>query len=196
MGSASGALVLVVGQNAVGRTALITAARRRLSTDPRVVFPRRIITLSRSLGPEIHQAVTPAQFLALQGDGALTLCWDANGVSYGLPSSLDEDLAAGRVVVAKVSQSVVAEAWRRYPHVLVVEVTARPEVLAKRRWLRAAPAEGRATEHRAAASYSRNALRIDNSGPLDEALAPFLDIVMTEAERASRRRRGVPVLDA
>jgi len=52
-------------------------------------------------------------------------------LAYGISADIATDLAAGRVVVANVSRTVIAEAARRFP-VRVIAVTAPPEVLAAR----------------------------------------------------------------
>ena len=63
--------------------------------------------------------------------GAYALSWQAHGLGYGIPADIAADLAAGRVVIANVSRSVLAEAASRHP-TRVLLVTAPAEVLAHR----------------------------------------------------------------
>jgi ribose 1,5-bisphosphokinase len=127
----TGTLVLVVGPSGAGKDTLLRLARRRLATDPRFVFPRRIIT-RKSGDHEDHDTLDAAGFAAAAADGDFLLDWSAHGLSYGVPASAAADLATGRTVVVNVSRSVVAQAQSRFPHLHVVVVTAPPVVLAQR----------------------------------------------------------------
>jgi|HubBroStandDraft_1064217.scaffolds.fasta_scaffold651098_1 ribose 1,5-bisphosphokinase len=120
-------LVLVVGPSGAGKDTLLDAARAALAGDPRFRFVRRVITRPADAGGEAHEAVTEATFATR----AFALAWQAHGLRYGIPDDIAADLAAGRVVVANVSRSVIAEAAARFP-VQVIEITASPEVLATR----------------------------------------------------------------
>jgi len=122
-----GLLVLVVGPSGAGKDTLLDAARLALAGDPRLRFVRRTITRPAGVGGEAHQPVTEAEFAALR----FALSWEAHGLRYGIPADIDADLAAGRVVVASVSRTVIAEAAQRFP-VRVIEITAPPDLRAKR----------------------------------------------------------------
>lgn len=126
-----GALVLVVGPSGAGKDFLMQLARERLADDTDVVFARRVVT--RPSGPsEDHDTLTPDAFAAARSSGAFCLSWSANGLDYGLPSRLAEELALGRTVVANGSRAAVPEARRRFPRVVCVLVTAPADVLAAR----------------------------------------------------------------
>ncbi|MFS2117876.1 phosphonate metabolism protein/1,5-bisphosphokinase (PRPP-forming) PhnN, partial [Herbaspirillum frisingense] len=58
--------------------------------------------------------------------------WQAHGLSYGLPGQLLAELAAGRHVVANGSRATVEALAQRLPSLVVVEISAPPEVLAQR----------------------------------------------------------------
>ena len=122
-----GVLILVVGPSGAGKDALLAAAREACASEARFRFVRRVITRPADAGGEPHEAVTEAAF-ATRG---FALSWRAHGLAYGIPADIAADLAAGRVVVANVSRTVIAEAARRFP-VRVIAVTAPPEVLAAR----------------------------------------------------------------
>jgi phosphonate metabolism protein PhnN/1,5-bisphosphokinase (PRPP-forming) len=106
---------------------LLAAARAALTSDERFRFVRRTITRPADAGGEAHQPVTEAEFAALR----FALSWQAHGLHYGIPADIEGDLAAGRVVVASVSRTVIAIAARRF-RVHVIEITAPPDLLAVR----------------------------------------------------------------
>jgi phosphonate metabolism protein PhnN/1,5-bisphosphokinase (PRPP-forming) len=124
-------LVLVVGPSGAGKDTLLAGARERLAADPRFVWVRREITRPAAAGGEDHQPVTRDEFCTRRDAGAYAFWWEAHGLGYGIPAGIAAELEAGRVVVANVSRGVIAEAARRFD-VLVLEITAPPEVLAAR----------------------------------------------------------------
>jgi len=124
-------LVAVVGPSGAGKDTLMGLARVRLADDARFVFVRRAITRPSGAGGEDHRAVDPAAFAAERAEGGFALCWDAHGLSYGIPRSIEDDMAAGRVVVANLSRGVLARAAARY-RLRVLVITAPPAVLAAR----------------------------------------------------------------
>lgn len=176
-----GRLILVVGPSGAGKDTLIDAARAALAADPRFVFPRRIIT--RPPSPSEDNVVADEDgFLEAEARGAFALSWQAHGHLYGIPASIDVDLAGGALVVINVSRAVVATARQRWPDVTVIEVTAPREVLAAR-----IAARGRASDD---AGPQRLARRlepgdvpvadkvIDNGRELDSAIAAFLAAIL------------------
>jgi ribose 1,5-bisphosphokinase len=181
---ARGTLVLVVGPSGVGKDSIIAGAAERLRDDARYVFPRRLITRPETAGGEPHIALSPAEFAARREFGELLLHWHAHGLDYGLPRSLETALDGGWYVVSNVSRTVVAEARRRFPSVMVVAISAAPETLAAR-------LAGRGRED--AAQIERRLQRavpgdppdvtIDNDGTLDEAIDRFVEILT--GQRAS-----------
>lgn len=124
-------LVLVVGPSGAGKDTLMAGARAALVGDTRIRFVRRAITRPAEAGGEDHDPVAPDAFARARAAGAYALAWEAHGLGYGIPADIAADLDAGRVVVANVSRTVIAEAAARMP-VTVLEITAAPEVLAQR----------------------------------------------------------------
>ena len=62
-----------------------------------------------------------------------------------LSRAIDDDIRAGHTVVANVSRTVIEAMRRAYADVLVVSITAPPDVLAERLALRAAAATERSS---------------------------------------------------
>ena len=169
-------LVLVVGPSGAGKDTLINAAKAALADDPRFVFPRRVVTRPAIAALEDHDSVTPAEFALQQANGAYALSWEAHGLRYGLPGSIRDDIAAGRVVVMNGSRAMVGSARQTFPDMVVVLVEARPEVRAQR-----LAGRGRETAAEVAERLRRevpaeipDAIRVDNSGAVAEGISRFL----------------------
>jgi ribose 1,5-bisphosphokinase len=171
-----GRLVLVIGPSGAGKDTLIRAARERLAGDRAFVFPRRVITRPPS-SDEDNSAVDAATFAKIAAAGGFAISWDAHGLSYAIPAAIDLVIAEGRTVICNVSRTVIAAARRRYEHVLAIEVTAPPEILAARLAVRARPQDGALTERiarSAAIARIEPDVKIDNTGSLDEACGVFV----------------------
>jgi ribose 1,5-bisphosphokinase len=172
-----GRLVAVVGPSGAGKDTLMAGARASLAGDARVRFVCRAITRPAEAGGEDHLPMDPAAFAALRDSGGFALWWEAHGLLYGIPRDVEADLAAGRLVVANLSRTALAEADRRYP-LLVLEITAPPEV-------RAAHLAARGREDAAAieARLAREAplpaglrvTRVVNGGTAEEGVARVVE---------------------
>lgn len=166
-------LVLVVGPSGAGKDTLMAGARAELAGDTRFRFVRRAITRPAEAGGEDHDPVTPAAFAGNRAQGAYALAWEAHGLGYGIPADIAADLEAGRVVIANVSRTVIAEAAARLK-VTVLEITASPAVLARR-----LASRGRETEADVAARLARQVpipagvavRRVLNDGAVEPAVA-------------------------
>jgi ribose 1,5-bisphosphokinase len=168
-----GTLVLVVGPSGAGKDTLIDHLRERLAGYPRLLIVRRVVTREASAGGEQHDTLSEAEFHAQAARGAFAFTWAAHGLHYGLPAALAAALAAGHVVVANVSRAIIAEARRRYPRTLVVNVTASNEVLAHRLAARGRESEDAIRERLARSAQfqpsGEGVVTIDNSGTVEQA---------------------------
>jgi phosphonate metabolism protein PhnN/1,5-bisphosphokinase (PRPP-forming) len=192
----SGVLVLVVGPSGAGKDTLLAKARLRLERDPRFLFVRRYITRPHDAGGEDHFALSHAEYRQLQRAQRFALAWEANRHCYGLPASAADDLAAGRVVVANVSRTVIEEARRRFARVRVVVVDAPLEVLAKRLAHRGREHGGAIAERLERAAYpgprGPGIVTIVNDGSIEDAVGAFL-AVLYEAAAAPAGRLLAPM---
>ena len=136
-----GRLVLVIGPSGAGKDTLLNLARTQCAADSRIVFPRRIVT-REATSAEDNRQLDHQSFEAEQARGEFAVHWEAHGHCYALPRGMDDDVRAGRIVVANVSRTVVDAMRLAYADVVVVEITAPPEVLAERLAMRARSSDG------------------------------------------------------
>jgi ribose 1,5-bisphosphokinase len=166
-----GALVAVCGTSGAGKDALMRRVQE-MSNDPaRIVFPRRVVTRPVTAF-EDHDTATPEEFDGTLASGGFAFWWDAHGLRYGVPSSVDGDLRAGRCVVCNVSRTVIPDLRSRYARVVAVLVTAPHEILAARLAARARGTDGSVSDRVARSATIGKAFEadivIDNTGSIDE----------------------------
>lgn len=156
-----GRLVTVVGASGAGKDTLLGAARQKLTGNPRFIFARRVITRPAEARPhpgvEEHLPMSDAEFAAAREAGHFALYWHAHGLSYGIPRSIERELAEGRTVIANLSRTVLAEASGRYA-LRVLLVTAPRALLAAR------------LASRGRESLAEITLRLDREAPLPDGL--------------------------
>ena len=141
-----GRLVLVVGPSGAGKDTLIGFAKAACADDRNIVFPRRVITRQASASEE-NEEVSAGTFQEELARGEYAVHWEAHGHCYALSRAIDKEIRAGHTVVANVSRTVIAAMRRAYASVLVVSITAPPNVLAERLAMRGRGSDGR-IEHR------------------------------------------------
>lgn len=177
----SGHLILVVGPSGAGKDSVINGAAAHFASDPRVVFPRRVVTRKANVLAEDHDSLTVSAFSEAMAKGAFSIWWAAHNNSYGIPVSIEADLAAGRSVVFNCSRDVIADVARRFLRTTVVDVTAPRDVLVER-----IVARGRETHDQALARASRQVqpfpphikvVRIENTGPLQMAIDALCAVI-------------------
>ena len=93
-----GRLILVVGASGVGKDTLIVGARAACAAEPSVVFPRRVVTRAATAA-EDHDSISEEAFRRAAAAGDFALWWEAHGLCYGIPSTITDDIRAGRRVV-------------------------------------------------------------------------------------------------
>ena len=136
-----GRLVLVVGPSGAGKDTLLGLAQAACTDDQNVVFPRRVVTRESSAA-EDNIAMSPDEFRRGMDHGDFAVHWEAHGHSYALPLDINDDIRAGRAVVVNVSRTVIAALRQAYANVVVVAITAPPDVLAQRLAARARHSDG------------------------------------------------------
>jgi ribose 1,5-bisphosphokinase len=137
-----GRLVLVVGPSGAGKDTLLGLARVACADNGNIVFPRRVITRAASASEE-NEEVSVGTFQEALTRGDYAMHWEAHGHRYALSRAIDDEIRAGRTVVANVSRTVIGAVRRAYADVMVVSITAPPDVLAERIAMRARNSDGK-----------------------------------------------------
>jgi phosphonate metabolism protein PhnN/1,5-bisphosphokinase (PRPP-forming) len=126
---ARGTFFLIVGPSGAGKDSLIQGAEAALLGNEDYVFAKRVITRDPDPDRESHEAVTAAEFAKRQKSNAFMLTWHVYGTDYGIAAPYNDDLYAGRHVVANVSRGVVGEAVAHFRPACVIQITAPLPVL-------------------------------------------------------------------
>lgn len=180
-GGAKGRLVLVTGPSGVGKDSLLDGARAALAGRDDVVFPRRYVTRPPGLAGEDYLSITEDEFAGMLARGEFALHWPAHGLHYGIPASIDADLAAGRQVVVNVSRAVIDQARAKYPGLLVLAISASPDALRQRLLRRGRETLAEIEERLARAAAYRvegtDVVTLNNDGPLNEGIAAFVALL-------------------
>ncbi|MBF0678680.1 MAG: phosphonate metabolism protein/1,5-bisphosphokinase (PRPP-forming) PhnN [Devosia sp.] len=173
----SGIFVAIVGPSGVGKDSLLSYARESIGED--MVVVRRTITRAAEESSEEHDSLTVAQFAMAVADGEFSLHWQAHGLSYALPKNVERELASGRLVVANLSRAVLPMAAERFDRMVVVAVTARPEVIVQRLFGRGRESaeEIRDRLNRLVDCLPAEAIEIDNSDAIDIAGDKFVSLL-------------------
>lgn len=179
----AGRFFAVVGPSGAGKDTLMAEVKR---ARPEVVLARRVITRPAEAGGEPFEGVSAAEFESLAAIGAFLLSWDAHGLRYGVPARIEDDLSSGRDVLANLSRRALPEALARRPDMIILNITATPDILAKRlhaRGREAAADRARRLARSVPLPVGARIVTIDNSGPLADAVAAILAAL--DAERVA-----------
>ena len=141
-----GRVILVVGPSGAGKDTLLGLAKAACAEDSGIVYPRRVITREAS-SSEDNEEVSAGTFEAALARNEYAMHWDAHGHRYALSRAIDDDIRAGRTVVANVSRTVISAMRRAYANVTVGSITAPTNVLAERLAMRGRASDGK-IEHR------------------------------------------------
>lgn len=176
----SGRLIAVVGPSGVGKDSLIGAMA---AERPELGVVRRVISRAPELGGEDFEPVSEARFAELKANGAFCLDWGAHGLRYGIPRRVADDVATGADRLCNLSRGVLGLAAEVFPRLVVLNVTASPETLARR-----LKGRGRETEAEIVRRLSRTVdlpdglvvTTIRNDGRLEDAVAQALAALQPE----------------
>ena len=178
-----GRLVLVVGPSGAGKDTLLRLAQAACIDDDDVVFPRRVVTRESS-ADEDNIAVSHDEFGRLREHGDFAVHWEAHGHFYALPLDINDDIRAGRAVVANVSRTVIGALRKVYANVVVVAITAPPDVLAQRLAARARHSDGNIAD-RLSRSVDDTAAQADvtilNAGSADYHSRQLVRVIRNES---------------
>jgi len=185
----NGVFVAVVGPSGSGKDTILSYARERLQHRPEFHFVRRIVTRAAAGDTEEHDTLNEQAFDAALQSGAFSLHWDAHGLRYALPKSVDHHVENGSVVIANVSRSTLGELGSIYANVRIVHLNVERQVLARRLAQRgredAAAIEERLRRSAQAIAHRDGAIMLDNSGPVEIAGNRFIAILEKAAAFAA-----------
>ena len=116
----------VVGPSGAGKDTLIAGA---LAQRPDLRLVRRVITRPTGAGGEDFEGVTAQEFLLRRKRGDFALCWEAHGLSYGIPKA---QVDGPGDVVFNGSRAALPLAMQVFSTLRVILVTAPDAVLAGR----------------------------------------------------------------
>jgi ribose 1,5-bisphosphokinase len=116
--------------------------------------------------------------------GAFAVHWQAHGLHYGLPISAKERVESGQDCLANVSRSALHRVSAVFGRVLVLNISADPETLARRLKLRGREAGADITKRlqRAARPVPAglNVIHLSNDGLLQDTIARATALLQTE----------------
>ena len=168
----TGRLVAVVGPSGVGKDSVMAGIHAALP-DMRLV--RRVITRDAGLGGEDYEAVSVAGVETLVEEGAFAVHWQAHGLCYGVPVSVTETVNAGTDCLVNFSRKALLDAATVFPRLTVLNITAKPETLARRLSDRARETEAEIAMRLAQAEKplpeGLDVIHVSNDGPLSETVA-------------------------
>lgn len=154
--------------------------------EPRLKLVRRMITRPSAMGGEDFEGVTETVFDQKLAEDAFALHWSAHGLRYGIPVTVEDDLAAGTDLLANLSRAMLPAAQERFERFHVLLLTASREVLRTR-----LEARNRETAEEIERRLDRadqhvppgvDYLEIDNSGPLKTTIAHAIDTLYPTEE--------------
>lgn len=172
-GQATGRLIAVVAPSGAGKDTLLSAAQR---ARPDLVFSRRVITRPETADGEQHEGVDQAEFDERQRAGKFAIWWRAHGLSYGVPSTINDQLAEGQVVIFNGSRSALSDTRADYPDLATVLITAPTEMLRGRLVRRGRERPDQIEARLAAADMPapKDAIIVTNDGTVTDGVARLL----------------------
>lgn len=178
----SGRLIAVVGPSGVGKDSVISGL---VAARPKMAWVRRVITRPSDAGGEPFEGVTKSEFERRWEAQEFCLAWPAHGLFYGIPQSALKDVKAGADRVVNLSRAILVEAASVFPTLIVLNITASPETLAKRLASRGRETpqdiEARLARKVAAFDPSLSVYNIANDGALADTIMAALDVLQPES---------------
>ena len=124
-----GRLIAIVGPSGVGKDTVMEAMQA--SRSDRSLVKRHITRPPDSLG-EDHYALSNEEFGKALDQHKFVLAWTAHGLSYGISSEVIQKLNNGHDMLINLSRSVLEKADRVFDRLIVINLSASPEILLDR----------------------------------------------------------------
>ena len=173
-----GRLIAVVGPSGVGKDSVMAGIH---AACPGINLVRRVITRKAEPCGEDHETVTVARFDEMARNGSFAVHWRAHGLSYGIPADVQEHLSRGKDCLANLSRKALEEAAATFPRLLVLNITAAPDTLARRLAGRGRETQGQIEKRLAQAAKplpeGLEILHLSNDGLLAETVTRALTLL-------------------
>lgn len=183
--SPSGLFIAVVGPSGVGKDTIL-ARLKSLLPPASFTFPARIISRP-SDDNEASDFLAAEDFPLARARGDFLIDWEAHGLRYAIPASVRRDMDEGRHVIANLSRTVLPALRGTGRPVLVVHVTARPDILEQRLHSRGredvADRQARLDRGETLDRAVEADIRIENNGAIEIAVSALMDALMPLASR-------------
>ena len=172
---ARGTLFYVIGPSGAGKDSIIDGTLATLPPTAPVIRAHRYITRPATAGGENHVAVTAEDFARRRDAGLFLFSWESHGHAYGLGVELRFWLEAGFTVIMNGSRGYLPEATQRWSDLIPVLIHVSRDALRARLESRGrespAEIERRLARANAFAVEHPKLVTLDNSGPLETAIA-------------------------
>ncbi len=175
----AGTLFYLMGASGSGKDSIIQAVKSQLPSDVCATFVKRYITRPSQGCAESHFELTSAEFEQCEQQGAFLFSWQAHGYHYGISKEVLTQLDQGWNVVINGSRAYYYEACKRLSSLQAVVVQVSPQTLEKRLHYRNRENQQEISKRLARAiefeaHLPDDVLRIDNNGPLDNAVKQLI----------------------
>lgn len=168
----TGRLVAVVGPSGVGKDSVMRGLHTMM---PDTYLVRRVITRAPDLGGEDYDAVTVADFEDMAENGAFAVHWRAHDLHYGIPQTVRYHLTKGSLCLANFSRKALRAAADAFPGLIVLNITAQPDTLARRLATRGRETPEEIVRRLAQADKplpdDLEVIHLANDGPLSQTIA-------------------------
>ncbi|WP_170399018.1 phosphonate metabolism protein/1,5-bisphosphokinase (PRPP-forming) PhnN [Ruegeria arenilitoris] len=175
-------VIAVVGPSGVGKDSVMQALVARAIG---ICLARRVITRPEGEEGEDFDRVSDTEFHQMVARDAFALHWSAHGLFYGVPRTIEKQRQRADAVLVNLSRSVLLQAQEVFGDLIVISLTADPEVLAQRLLMRGRESAPEQTRRLACAKVPlpeglKRVIEIDNSGPLEATVESILDQLQPE----------------
>jgi ribose 1,5-bisphosphokinase len=127
-----GRLIYVIGPSGAGKDSVLAWLMQHAQPQDQLTLARRCISRPDHAASEAHETIAQDAFATLIDEQAFAMHWFANGLWYGVRHAELAPLKEGRTVLVNGSRGWLSEARRRFPGLIVAQITASSVVLAGR----------------------------------------------------------------
>lgn len=180
--SQSGWLITVVGPSGSGKDTIMRACMEVFSDDTDVYWVRRVITRASEPGREDHDSVSADQFAQMAEQGEFAVQWQAHGLSYGVPVSIERQISSGKVVIVNGSRAALGDFRQQFPRFRAVWINASNEVLAERLAARGTENDNaiqKRLQRKPSGTPAKEDMIIDNNGQVDESVEQLINLILS-----------------